>query len=134
MNRQLKAIALYSLYFGPILCVAFLLIRSLSASTTTLAAALPESFTCATVTQQLEAELWLLYDGEVRQLGGGHVAHEALPGPWRRWESTRVLAAKQCPEQNKKIDALLDMRRALANNLFLLQHEIGDALFVLHQQ
>ena len=123
----------YALYFAPIAFGAVMLIRSVYKGSVAAEHALPESFMCASATKQLEAELWILYDTNLRALDANGPRTEPLPGRWRNWEATRTQAAHDCPETQVKMDALLKLRRALESNLFLLAHEAGDALTELRR-
>ena len=122
----------YSLYFGPIAIGAVMLIRSVYVGAAAAEHALPETFVCASAPKQLEAELWILYDTNLRALDAQAVKREPLPSRWRNWEATRAQAARDCAGDTAKLEALLKLRRALESNLFLLANEAGDALAELH--
>lgn len=123
----------YTLYFAPIAIGAILLIRSVYLGSVAAEHAVPQTFVCATATKQLEAELWILYDTNLRALDSENVKREPLPNRWRNWEATRVQAAHDCVDARFKMEALLKLRRTLESNLFLLAHEAGDALAELHK-
>lgn len=123
----------YFLYFAPITLGAVLLIRSVYIGSAAAEHALPETFVCATAAQQLEAELWILYDTNLRTLDDASVKREPLPDRWRNWEATRAQAERDCGESKMKMEALLTLRRTLESNLFLLAHEAGESLAVLHK-
>ena len=110
-----------------------MLIRSVYNGATAPDRAQPESFTCESVSSQLEAELWILYDTNLRTLDAVNAKREPLPGRWRNWEATRVAADDKCPAAHSKLAALGVLRRTLEGNLFLLAHEAGAALAEIHR-
>jgi hypothetical protein len=133
-TMRARTIALYVLYFAPIAFCTVMLIRSVFIGSHVSEHALPETFACETVVKQLEAELWILYDTGARAIDTPQATkREPLPGRWRNWEATRHAAEVQCPGSEKKTSALLDLRRALENNLFLLSYEAGHALAEIHK-
>jgi len=124
---------LYALYFAPIVFGAVMLIRSVYIGAEASEHALPETFECSTATKQLESELWILYDSSMRSLDAESGRTEPMPGRWRNWEATRAQAEANCPALKVKMEALLQVRRAFENNLYLLSHEAGAALAEIHK-
>jgi hypothetical protein len=138
MNK--RALTMFALYLFVVLTAAVVLIRTIAQNVARAEAPVPVTaaradLSCDALVTTLEAEIFAWYADAVRHLSDDATRPEPMPGPLREWESARRAGADKCKHNRPaaaKLAHLLNVRRALESNRFLLASRIGQDISALH--
>jgi hypothetical protein len=134
-----RPLAIFALYLLVVLCAAVVLIRTIGKNGVEAERPVPisaahGSLPCDALVASLTNELFAWYAEAVRDLAAEASRPEPLPGALREWESARAAGAARCANDAiaPKFERLLNVRRGLEGNKFLLATRIGEDVAALH--
>jgi hypothetical protein len=133
-----KALPVFALYLGVVGFSAAMLIRAVGLEVSDAEADVPvrperAAMRCAELAKTLENELFAWHMDALKALPDDALRPTAMPGPLREWESARRQGEARCPSDHKKFRALLNVRRGLEGNRFLLARKISSDVAELRQ-
>ncbi|MCC6807984.1 MAG: hypothetical protein IT381_11215 [Deltaproteobacteria bacterium] len=135
-----RALSIFALYLSVVLTAATVLTRTIAknaagAEQPVAVRADRAGLSCVALAAKLEDELFTWYVAAVRELSADSMRPEPTPGLLREWESARAAGAERCQSDasaTKKFSHLLNVRRGLESNTFLLATRIGEDVSGLH--
>ena len=133
-----RALPFFALYLGLVGFSAAMLIRAVGTEVVEAEADVSvnpsrAALSCADLTKTLEDELFAWHMAALKALPDDALRPTPMPGPLREWESARRAGENRCTSDHKKFRALLNVRRGLEGNRFLLARKISSDVAELRQ-